>query len=145
MLMSIASRRNDLLPPETIMVSLKVAVVAVTLLLLASLVALARGNYRLHGRLNLVFFILTLSALGGLEIIARVLEPQMFDEYIDSRQARTWLDRHLMFSMPAAVILPFMLFTGLRHRRGIHLALAAVFGILWAGTFVTGVFFLPHR
>lgn len=127
------------------MMSLKVAVVTVTVLLLASLVALAKGNYRLHGRINIVFFILTLSALGGLEIIARVLEPKMFEEFIENRQAKSALDIHLMFSMPAALLLPFMLFTGLRQKRTAHIALAIVFSVLWTGTFVTGVFFLPHQ
>lgn len=134
-----------MLAPEIVMMSLKVAVVTVTVLLLASLVALAKGNYRLHGRINIIFFILTLSALGGLEVIARVLEPQMFDEFIESRQARSALNIHLMFSMPAALLLPFMLFTGLRHKRTVHIALAIVFSVLWTGTFVTGVFFLPHQ
>lgn len=134
-----------MLAPEIVMISLKGAVIAVTVLLLASLVALSRGNYRLHGRINMVFFVLTLSALGGLEVIARVLEPQMFEEFISARQATRALNIHLTFSMPAALLLPFMLFTGLRHKRTAHIALAIVFSVLWAGTFVTGVFFLPHR
>ena len=33
---------------------------------------------------------------------------------------------------------------GLAYRRGLHLTLAVIFAILWTGTFVTGVFFLPH-
>ena len=49
---------------------LKVAVVAVTVLLAGSLVALACGRYRLHGRINIAFFALTLAALVGLELIA---------------------------------------------------------------------------
>ena len=36
-----------------------------TVLLAASLTALARGNIRLHGRINYVFFALTLIALLG--------------------------------------------------------------------------------
>ena len=134
-----------MLAPEAVMISLKVAVIAVTLLLLASLVALAKGNYWLHGRINIVFFVLTLSALTGLEIIARVLEPDLFDKFIADHQAERVLFIHLTFSMPAALLLPFMLYTGLKHKRRIHLALAMIFSILWAGTFVTGVFFLPHR
>ena len=46
--------------------------------------------------------------------------------------------------MPSALLMPVMLYTGLTHRRRAHLALAVVFGVLWSGTFVTGVFFLPH-
>jgi hypothetical protein len=38
-----------------------------------------------------------------------------------------------------------MLFTGWRHKRKAHLTLAAVFAVLWTGTFITGVFFLPHQ
>lgn len=134
-----------MMEPEIVMLSLKVAVVTVTVLLVLSLLALARGNYRLHGRINLAFFVLSLSALAGLEIVARVLEPKLFDDFIAARQAEGALNVHLAFSMPAALLLPFMLFTGLRHRRRVHLALAMIFGILWTGTFVTGVFFLPHR
>ena len=37
-----------------------------------------------------------------------------------------------------------MLFTGRRQYRTAHAVLAAVFLVLWAGTLVTGVFFLPH-
>ena len=134
-----------MLAPEAVMISLKVAVITVTLLLLASLVALARGNYRLHGRINRAFFVLTLSALVGLEVIARILEPDLFEKFIADREAERALLIHLTFSMPAALILPFMLYTGLKHKRKVHLALAMVFSILWTGTFVTGVFFLPHR
>ena len=42
------------------------------------------------------------------------------------------------------VLMPVMLYTGLKGHRSIHLSLAVVFGVLWTGTFVTGVFFLPH-
>jgi hypothetical protein len=37
-----------------------------------------------------------------------------------------------------------MLLTGKARRRGAHVAFGAAFGVTWAGTFVTGVFFLPH-
>ena len=123
---------------------LKIAVTAVTVLLLASLVALARGNYRLHGRINIIFFLLTLTALLGLEGIARLAEPEMFQRYFKETNAENALSVHLTFSVPAATLLPFMLYTGLTRRRVIHLMLAIVFGVLWTGTFVTGVFFLPH-
>ena len=52
-----------MLTGPNVILTLKVAVAAVTVLLLASLVALARGQYRLHGRINLVFFTLTLAAV----------------------------------------------------------------------------------
>jgi hypothetical protein len=127
--------------PQVIL-ALKVAVAAVSVLLLASLAALVRGNYRLHGRINLVFFVLTTGAVLGLEVLVRFINPGVFD-YFDP-QTRTRLQVHLCFSIPSALLLPFMLFTGLTHRRRLHLSLATVFGILWVGTFVTGIFFLPH-
>jgi uncharacterized membrane protein YozB (DUF420 family) len=125
-----------------IILILKFAVGAVTVLLLASLVALAKGNIRLHGRINMGFFVLTITALIGLEVVVRLIDPQIFD-YFDGHTRRV-LTIHLCFSLPSAALLPAMLFTGLTHRRRIHLTLAAIFGILWAGTFITGVVFLPH-
>ena len=131
-----------MLTAETIIVTLKVAVVAVTLLLIGSLLALARGNYRLHGRINLAFAALSIAALLGLEVLARFVNPQLFDYFdADTLQA---LRIHLCFSVPAAVLLPVMLYTGLTHRRRLHIALAILFSLLWAGTFITGVFWLPH-
>src|SRR5262249_7040038 len=125
-----------------VILALKVSVGAVTLLLLASLTALWFGKYRLHGRINLVFFVLTLTALVSLELLVRVVNPQMFDYFDDA--TRRWLYVHLGFSLPAAVLLPAMLFTGLTHRRQAHLTLACLFAVLWTGTVITGIFFLPH-
>jgi uncharacterized membrane protein YozB (DUF420 family) len=122
---------------------LKVAVSAVTLLLLASLVALWRGRYRLHGRINLAFSALTLAALLGLEVLVRLIDPHLFDYFDPDTLAA--LRVHLCFAVPAAVLLPVMLYTGLTRRRAVHLSLAVLFGILWTGTFVTGVLFLPHQ
>ena len=50
--------------PQVIL-TLKIAVGLVTLLLLTSLAALSAGNYRLHGRINVVFATLTLTAVIG--------------------------------------------------------------------------------
>jgi uncharacterized membrane protein YozB (DUF420 family) len=133
-----------MLTAANVILLLKIAVAAVTLLLLASLAALARGNYRLHGRINLVFFALTLAALLGLEVVTRMLEPEMFGAYLRETNAETALSIHLCFAVPAAVLMPFMLYTGLTHRRTAHIVLAIVFSFLWTGTFVTGIFFLPH-
>jgi uncharacterized membrane protein YozB (DUF420 family) len=128
----------------TVILALKIAVGTVTLLLLASLAAVSRGNYRLHGRINLVFFILTLAAVLGLELLIRVLVPSVF-EYIRSDQRLSEaLNIHLCFSVPSALLMPLMLYSGLKRHRTLHLSLAVVFGVLWTGTFVTGVFFLPH-
>jgi hypothetical protein len=128
-----------------IILVLKVAVITVTILLLASLVALLRGRYRLHGRLNTAFFVLTLSALIGLEFIARWLNPALFEDYLELHGARAALRIHLAFSVPAALLLTVMLFTGRRHLRKLHIGLGVLFLILWIGTFITGVFYLPHE
>jgi hypothetical protein len=132
------------LTAENVILTLKVAVVAVTLLLLGSLAALLVGRYRLHGRLNLAVFILTIAALLGLEGIARLLAPDLFRDYFDKTDAWTALYVHLSFSMPAAAVLCVMLYTGLRHRRALHVPLGFCFLALWAGTLITGLFFLPH-
>lgn len=129
--------------PQVILI-LKVAVIAVTVLLVASLIALWRGNYRLHGRINLAFFTLTLIAVVGLEVIVRILEPSIFDYFRAHPNLYRNLKVHLYFSLPSTLLMPAMLYTGLTHRRRAHLVLAALFGVFWTGTFVTGVFFLPH-
>ncbi len=134
-----------MLTAENVILLLKFAVLAVTLLLLLSLTALVRGSYRWHGRINIVFFTLTMAALLGLEGIARLISPDMFAAHFDRTDSWTALYVHLGFSVPAAVVLPCMLVTGLRHKRRVHLTLAALFGVLWTGTFITGIFFLPHR
>ena len=127
--------------PQVIL-TLKAAVLLVTGLLLASLVALVRGNVRLHGRINLVFATLTLSAVLGLELLVRVINPQTF-AYFSEADLQA-LRVHLYFSIPAALLLPVMLYTGLRHHVAVHVGLAVVFTVLWTGTFITGIFFLPH-
>jgi uncharacterized membrane protein YozB (DUF420 family) len=124
-----------------VILALKVAVSAVTVLLAASAIALARGNIRLHGRINMVFFALTVTAVCSLEIIVRFINPDIFS-YLDESAKRA-LSVHLCFSVPSALVLPVMLFTGLSHRRVIHIALGSVFAILWTGTVITGLFFLP--
>jgi uncharacterized membrane protein YozB (DUF420 family) len=123
-----------------VILALKVAVLAVTCLLAASLVALARGNYRLHGRINTAFFVLTVAALLSLEVIIRVIDPNIFASYDEAWRQRLFV--HLCFSVPAALLLPFMLWTGRTRRRTVHLTLAFVFAVLWVGTVVTGVWFL---
>jgi uncharacterized membrane protein YozB (DUF420 family) len=94
---------------------LKSAVGAVTVLLLASLVALSMGNIRLHGRINLAFFVLTLIALLGFELVIRVINPEVF-RYIDENEVlRRALNIHLCFAVPSAVLMPVMLYTGLKR------------------------------
>jgi hypothetical protein len=46
--------------------------------------------------------------------------------------------------VPSGLLIPVMIYTGVSHRRTAHLALAALLGVLWIGTFITGVFFPPH-
>jgi uncharacterized membrane protein YozB (DUF420 family) len=133
-----------LLTGPNVILTLQVAVTAVTVLLLASLVALYRGQYRLHGRINLVFFTLTLAAVLGLELVVRVISPGVFDYIRSNPPLYRALNIHLCFSVPSALLMPVMLYTGLTRRRSYHLALACVFGVLWTGTFVTGIFFLPR-
>jgi Protein of unknown function (DUF420) len=125
-----------------VIITLKIAVAAVTLLLLASLVAIATGRRRLHGQINLYFFILTTAAVLGLEVLIRFINPDVFS-YFDEN-ARQMLRIHLCFSVPSAILLPVMYYTGRTGRRRPHLVLAVIFGILWTGTFVTGIFFLPN-
>lgn len=132
-----------MLTGPNVILALKIAVAAVTVILLASIVALLRGQYRLHGRLNLAFFILTLAAVLGFEMVIRVFNPATFDYIKENVELNEALQVHLMFSVPALLLMPAMLYTGLTRRRGIHLALACLFSIAWVGTFITGIFFLP--
>ena len=127
--------------PDTVILTLKTAVAAVTVLLVASLTALAAGRPRLHGRLNVAFFVLTMVAVLAFEVVIRFVVPGLTDRF--SPEAKRALSLHLGFSVPSALLLPFMLFSGLRHSR-YHVPLGVLFGLLWAGTFVTGIFYLPH-
>jgi uncharacterized membrane protein YozB (DUF420 family) len=127
-----------------VILTLKIAVILVTILLLTSLFVLARGHYRLHGRINVVFFTLTLITLLGFEVLVQLVRPDVFTYLKQDELLRQRLTIHLCFSVPSAVLMPMMLYTGLTRRRRVHLSLAVLFGILWTGTFITGVFFLPH-
>ncbi|MDB5309507.1 MAG: hypothetical protein JWO38_3709 [Gemmataceae bacterium] len=125
---------------QTIILTLKVLVTAVTVLLLAALAALAAGRPRLHGRLNTVFFALTMITVAGFEVLLQFVDVKAaFDP-----ATRDALRVHLYFAVPSAILLPAMLATGHTGRKRLHIALGIVFGALWTGTFVTGVFFLPH-
>jgi len=125
-----------------ILVTLKVLVSIVTILFAASLVALARKQFKLHGRINTVFFILTMITVLVFEVLIRFV--------IDvtstfSPEARAALRVHLCFSVPAALLLPVMFLSGVKRRRWIHVPVGIVFALLWTGTFITGVFLLPHN
>jgi uncharacterized membrane protein YozB (DUF420 family) len=127
-----------------VILALKVAVVVVTLLLVASLVALSRGQVRLHGRINLAFFALTMVALLVFEVLIRFVDRRLFDYIYSNPELLRTLRTHLCFAIPSAILMPIMLFTGLTRRRTLHLIFAVIFGLLWTATFITGVFFLPH-
>ncbi len=62
-----------------------------------------------------------------------------------SDEAKTALRAHLYFAVPSALLLPVMLYSGIKRLRTLHVAVGIVFLSLWAGTFVSGVFFLPHE
>jgi uncharacterized membrane protein YozB (DUF420 family) len=126
-----------------VILALKIAVAAVTVLLIAAVIAVARGNYRLHGRLNLAFFTLTLMAVLGLELVVRVIAPDVFDYFNADDQLRHALNVHLWFSVPSTLVMPAMLYTGLKGHVRTHLTLAVCFAVLWTGTVITGIFFLP--
>jgi hypothetical protein len=131
-----------LFTPSLVIPILKIAVGAVTVILIASLIALGAGRKRLHGRLNTVFFALTMIAVLGFEAIVRFFNPAFTASFTpDERQA---LNIHLCFSIPAALVLPAMLYSG-KARRSWHVALSILFSALWIGTFITGIFFLPHQ
>lgn len=132
-----------MLTGPTVILILKIAVATVTVILLAALACAAAGKYRWHGRLNMVFFALTLVAVLGLEAIIRVIDPALFDYFDD--QTRQMMTIHLSFSIPSTILMFVMLASGLTHRRLLHISVGVLFLICWAGTFVTGIFFLPHR
>lgn len=124
-----------------IILTLKVLVTAVTVLLAVALWAIATGRKRLHGRLNTAFFVLTLTTVVAFEALLRfgVNVKETFTP--EQRQA---LLVHLYFAVPSALLLLVMLPSGLRKYKRLHVACGAVFVVVWVGTFVTGVFFLPH-
>ena len=118
-----------------IILALKVLVVAVTILLLASLVALALKRPRLHGHINTAFFVLTMSTVAGFEALLQwVGVASAFDP-----EARRALYTHLWFSVPSALLLPAMLVSGKMRLKRLHIALAVVFSALWTGTVITGL------
>ena len=127
--------------PE-ILLTLKVLVTAVTLLFAAAVAAIAAGRKTLHGRLNTAFFVLTATTVVGFELLLRfgVDVSSTF-----SPEARQALRIHLGFAVPAALLLPVMLWSGATQRRRLHLPLAVAFTLLWAGTVFTGLVTLPHR
>ena len=127
--------------PEIIL-ALKILVSAVTVLFAASVVAIAAGRRRLHGRINLAFFVLTMTTVLGFELLLRV-GTDVSASF--SPEAKAALKVHLVFAVPAALLLPLMLWTGATRRRRLHVPLAVVFTLIWAATVYTGLFTLPSE
>jgi uncharacterized membrane protein YozB (DUF420 family) len=124
-----------------VILTLKVLVCAVTVLFAVAVWAIVTGRKTLHGRVNTAFFVLTMVTVVGFELLIR-LGMDVTTAFSD--ETRQMLRIHLLFAVPAAAVLPVMYWSGWTGRKRLHLPLAVVFAILWAGTFVTGVFFLPH-
>jgi uncharacterized membrane protein YozB (DUF420 family) len=129
--------------PGEVILALKIAVGGVTLLLVASMVALGLKKPRWHGRINKVFFTLTMATVIVFEVIIRWINPELTSGFTE--EARQALRIHLYFSVPSAGLLLLMLYTGVTRRIKYHLPLGILFVILWTGTFITGVFYLPHE
>lgn len=128
-----------------VILCLKGAVIAATLILSAALIALALGHTRLHGRINLVFFGAVVAALVLFEVVVRFTHPGIFQYIQEHEELRQALRVHLGFSIPSALLLPLMLWTGYTRKKRMHRVLAAIFAIAWAGTAYTGIFHLPHQ
>ena len=124
-----------------IILTLKVLVVAVSVIFAAAVVSIALGRKKLHGRLNTAFFILTMTTVVGFEILLRCFVDVSATFSDEARQA---LRVHLYFAVPSAILLPVMMFLGVKKWVTMHVACGVLFTLLWIGTFVTGVFFLPH-
>ena len=127
--------------PQVILL-LKCAVGLVTILLIACGIALGKRNYRLHGLINTWMASLTLITVMGFELLVRVIGINVTYGWDDSTKFA--LKVHLCFVIPLVPILVFMLITGWQRRRKMHLSISVLFLILWAGMFITGMFFLPH-
>lgn len=130
-----------MLSGPTIILTLKILVSLVTVLFVAAVVAIGTGHRKLHGRLNTAFFILTMTTVVGFELLLRLGQDVTSTFSPDALAA---LRVHLYFAVPSAVLLPVMLLSGRMHWRTLHVATGCLFTVLWVGTFVTGVFFLPH-
>jgi hypothetical protein len=128
--------------PSHAIITLKLAVGLVTVLYIAAIIALLAKKPKWHGRINTVFFLLTMVALIGFEIVIRIIFPDMTSAFSD--EAMSALRIHLCFALPSALVLPLMMVTGIKRLIKLHIPLAIVFTLLWAGTFITGIFYLPH-
>lgn len=126
----------------TVLICLKVAVSAVTLLLIVSVICLLLKKFRLHGIINTIVAILTLLTLIIFEGILHFSNPPLTSSFTPDELRM--LKIHLYFAVPLVPMLFFMLWTGRRRQRTRHLSLAVLFVILWVGMFITGIFGLPN-
>jgi uncharacterized membrane protein YozB (DUF420 family) len=124
-----------------VILTLKVLVTAVTVLFAVAVWAIATGRKKLHGRVNTAFFTLTLTTVVGFELLLR-LQGNVTDHFTPEQKQALLV--HLCFAGPSAVLLLVMMATALLRWKKVHVACGLVFAVLWLGTFVTGVFFLPH-
>jgi len=124
-----------------IILTLKVLVIAVTVLYAAAILAIVSKRKKLHGRLNTAFFFLTVTTVVGFELLLRLGVDVAATFTPEAREA---LRIHLYFAVPSAIVLPAMMLSGARHWKVFHVSLGILFTLLWIGTFITGVFFLPH-
>ena len=128
-----------------VILALKIAVSLVTLLLASAILAVRRGKFRLHGQLNIVFVSLTVTTLIVFEVAIRLVKPDIYDYIKADPLLFQRLKIHLWFSVPAAIMMPLMLWSGLKRHAKLHRAAAVLFLVVWMLTFLTGVFFLPHK
>jgi hypothetical protein len=133
--------RCPVLTGPTIILTLKVLVSAVTVLFVGAVVAIGTGRKKLHGRINTAFFILTMTTVVGFELLLRLGQDVTSTFTPEALKA---LRVHLGFAIPSAVLLPLMFLSGKRRWKLLHVAAGCLFTVMWVGTFVTGVFFLPH-
>jgi hypothetical protein len=103
--------------------------------------AIATGRKKLHGRINTAFFTLTLTTVVGFELLLRV-QGNVTDHFSPEQNRALYV--HLCFAGPSAVLLLVMMGSALLKWKRFHVGCGLVFAALWVGTFVTGVFFLPH-
>lgn len=124
-----------------IILTLKVLVSVVTVLFAVAVWAIATGRKKLHGRVNTAFFVLTLTTVVGFEVLLR-LQGSVKDHFSPAQKQALLV--HLCFAGPSAVLLVVMMGSALLKWKRFHIACGLLFAVLWLGTFVTGVFFLPH-
>ena len=57
-----------------------------------------------------------------------------------------WLRRTpRSFRIGAAILLPIQFVLGIKGYKKLHVPLGLLFLVLWVGTFITGVIYLPHE